>query len=83
MDGTFQRRLGTVGTNKDIQCIVTKAQTRKSTGPLSLSLYKAVMHLECSPFLEKERANSTDVPVCCLFYSALISRKKSFCYNTL
>ena len=38
-----------------VQSIVTKVQTRKQMGTLSLSLYKAFMYLECSPFLQKER----------------------------
>ena len=73
------------GNTKVLQCIVTKVQTRKQTGTLSLSLYKAAMYLECSPFLEKGRdggeANSTDVSVCCLLY--LVIRKMPLCCNAL
>ena len=52
---------------KYIKWIVTKVQTRKQTGTLSLSLYKAVMYLECSPFLEKERDGGGPIALMCPF----------------
>ena len=55
-----------------IQCIVTKVQTRKQTGTLSLSLYKAVMYLECSPFLEKERDGGGPIALMCPFVAFFI-----------
>ena len=65
-----------------VKCIETKFQTRKQTNTLSMSLYKAVMYLEFSPFLDKERegggANSTDVSVCCLFILPLLAEKCPF-----
>ena len=36
-------------------------------GTLSLSLYKAVMYLECSPFLEKERDSGGPIHIVCKF----------------
>ena len=51
----------------NIQCIVTKVQTRKQTGTLSLYLYEAVMYLEYSPFLEKERADGWLIAVQAFF----------------
>ena len=55
-----------------VQCIVTKVQTRKQTGTLSLSLYKAVMYLECSPFLEKERDGGGPIAPMCPFVAFFI-----------
>ena len=55
-----------------VQSIVTKVQTRKQTGTLSLSLYKAVMYLECSPFLEKERDGGGLVAPMCPFVAFFI-----------
>ena len=57
---------------KQIQCIVTKVQTRKQTGTLSLSLYKAGMYLECSPFLEKERDGGGPIAPMCPFVAFFI-----------
>ena len=48
-----------------IQCIVTKVETRKQTG--TLFLYKAVMYLECVPFLEKERDRGGPIAPTCPF----------------
>ena len=55
-----------------IQCIVTKVQTRKQTDTLSMSLYKVVMYLECSPFLEKERDGGGLIAPMCPFVSFFI-----------
>ena len=60
------------GLIKGIQCIVTKVQTRKQTGTLSLSLYKAAMYLECSPFLEKERDGWRPIAPMCPFVAFFI-----------
>ena len=53
-----------------LQCIVTKVQTRKQMG--TLSLYKAVMYLECSPFLEKERDGWRPIAPMCPFVAFFI-----------
>ena len=49
-----------------------------------MSLYKSVMYLECSPFLEKEGDGEGQMArMCRLFYSSLVSRKMLFCYDAL
>ena len=55
-----------------VLCIVTKVQTRKQTGTLSLPLYKAAKYLECSPFLEKEEDGGGPIAAMCLFVALFI-----------
>ena len=64
--------IDTVPPCHSIQCIVTRVQTRKLMGTLSLSLYKAVMYLEYSPFPEKERDGWRLIAPMCPFVSFFI-----------
>ena len=50
----------------------TKVRTRKHTVTLSLSLYKTVMYLECSPFLEEERDGGGPIAPTCPFVAFFI-----------
>ena len=73
---SFRLHFSNFPCSSSLQCIVTKLQTRKQTGTLSLSLYKAVMYLECSPFLEKERDGGGPIAPMCPFVVFLSKRHR-------